>query len=127
MRWWDETNEIGLWETYTSAFWIHGKSLVAQGIKNLPEMQETQVESLEKEMATHSGILAWRISWTEEPDWLQSIGSQQFRHDWAINTIPTILLLSPKQLICKMVHAKYIGYDQHGNNKSHSNQNYTIS
>jgi len=50
-------------------------------------MQETQVQSLvredllEKEMATHSGILAWRITWTEEPGELQSMGSQRVRHD----------------------------------------------
>ena len=39
--------------------------------------------SLEKEMATHSSILAWRIPWTEEPDALQSMGSQRVGHDWA--------------------------------------------
>ena len=56
-------------------------SLVAQMVKNLPAMQETQVQSLgqedplEKEMATHSCILAWRIPWTEELGWLQSMGS----------------------------------------------------
>ena len=50
-----------------------GVSLVAQSIKNLPAVQETQVQSLgqedplEKEMATHSCILAWRTTWTEEP------------------------------------------------------------
>ena len=50
-----------------------GASLVAQTVKNLPAMQETRVRSLgqedppEKEMATHSSILAWRIPWTEEP------------------------------------------------------------
>ena len=50
-------------------------------VKNLPAIQETQVQSLggedplEKEMATHSSILAWRIPWTEEPGGLQSIGS----------------------------------------------------
>ena len=49
-------------------------------VKNLPAMQDTQVRSLdqedplEKEMATHSSILAWRISWTEEPGGLQSMG-----------------------------------------------------
>ena len=49
-------------------------------VKNLPAMQETQVrylgqeDLLEKEMATHSCILAWRIPWTEEPDGLQSMG-----------------------------------------------------
>ena len=58
-------------------------SLVAQLVKNLPAMQETWVrflggeDSLEKEMATHSSILAWRIPWTEEPGWLQSMGSQE--------------------------------------------------
>ena len=55
-------------------------SLVAQRVKYLPAMQETQVQSLgredalEKEMATHSSILAWRIPWTEEPGRLQSTG-----------------------------------------------------
>ena len=58
-------------------------------VKNPPAMQETQVQSLsqedplEKEMATHSGILAWKIPWTEEPGGLQSIGSQRIGHDLA--------------------------------------------
>ena len=57
-------------------------SLIAQLVKNLPAMQETWVRSLggedtlEKEMATHSSILAWRISWIEEPGRLQSMRSQ---------------------------------------------------
>ena len=57
-------------------------SLVAQMVKNLPAMQETWVRSLswedplEKEMATHSNILAWRIQWREEPGGVQSMGSQ---------------------------------------------------
>ena len=65
---------------------------VAQSVKNLPAVQETQVRSLmwedppEKEMAIHSSILAWKISWTEEPGGLQSMGSQRVRHDWAANT-----------------------------------------
>ena len=56
-------------------------------VKNLPAMQEMQVQSLgwedplEKGMATHSSILAWRIPWTEEPDRLQSIGLQRVGHD----------------------------------------------
>ena len=64
-------------------------SLVAQKLKRLPTMPETQVWSLgledplEKEMATHSSILAWRIPWTEEPGRLQSTGLQRFGHDWA--------------------------------------------
>ena len=62
-------------------------SLVAQMVKHMPTMQETWVQSLgqedllEKEMATHSHILAWKIPWMEEPGRLQSIGSQRFRHD----------------------------------------------
>ena len=56
-------------------------------VKNLPAMWETGVRSLdwedplEKGMATHSGILAWRIPWTEEPGGLQSMGSQGVGHD----------------------------------------------
>ena len=67
-------------------------SLVAQLLKNLPAVQETWVLSLgwedplEKKMATHSSILAWKISWTEEPDGLQSMGSQRVGRDWASNT-----------------------------------------
>ena len=59
-------------------------SLVAQTVKRLPAMRETQVQSLgwedplEKEMATHSSILAWKISWMEEPG---GLGSQRVRHD----------------------------------------------
>ena len=62
-------------------------SLVAQMVKNLPAMRETSVQSLdwedplEKEMATHSSTLAWKISWTEEPGRLQSMGSQRVGHD----------------------------------------------
>ena len=62
-------------------------SLVAWMVKRLPTMQETQVQSLgwedplEKEMATHSSILAWRFSWMEEPARLQSMGLQRVRHD----------------------------------------------
>ena len=60
---------------------------MAQRVKRLPAMQETWVrslgreDSLEKEMATHSSIVAWRICWTEEPDGLQSMGSQIVGHD----------------------------------------------
>ena len=66
-----------------------GRSLVSQRLKRLPPLQETQVRSLgwedplEKEMATHSSILAWRIPWTGEPGRLQSMGSQRVRYDWA--------------------------------------------
>ena len=58
----------------------------AQTVKNPPSMQETQIQSLgqgdslEKEMAAHSSILIWRISWTEEPRWLQFMGLQRVCH-----------------------------------------------
>ena len=63
----------------------HKASLVAQRVRCLPAKWETQVRSLgqedplEKEMATHSSTLAWKIPWTEEPDRLQSMGSQRVR------------------------------------------------
>ena len=65
---------------------------IAQTVKNLPALQETQVSSLgwedplEKGMATHSSILAWRIPWTEEPGGLQSMELQRVGHHWETNT-----------------------------------------
>ena len=53
---------------------------------------------LEKGMATLSSILAWRIPWTEEPGWLQSMGLQRVRHDWAINTFTWLLFYTYRQL-----------------------------
>ena len=64
-----------------------GTSLVAQTVKRLPTVRETWVRSLgqedplEKEMATHSSTLAWKIPWTEECSRLQSMGSQRIGHD----------------------------------------------
>ena len=61
-------------------------SLVAQSVKNLSAVQETQIQSLgwedllEEEMATHPSILAWKIPWTEDPGRLQFMGSQRVRH-----------------------------------------------
>ena len=69
-----------------------GASLVAQTLKNPPAVQGTRVWSLdwdnplEKRMATHSNILAWRIPWTEEASGLQSMSSQRVGHDWVLNT-----------------------------------------
>ena len=69
-------------------------SLVAQMVYNLSPMQKGLasipglVRPLEKEMATHSSILAWRIPWTEEPGGLQSMGSQRVRCNWATNMPP---------------------------------------
>ena len=68
---------------------------MAQRLKRLPLMQETQVRSLgwedplEKEMVTHASILAWRIPWTEKPGGLQSTGSQRVGHDWAPSPSPS--------------------------------------
>ena len=65
--------------------------ILVQLVKNLPAMQEIWVQSLgwedplEKEMATHSSILAWRILWTEEPGGLQPMRSQRGGHDWVTN------------------------------------------
>ena len=70
----------------TIALSVWGASQLSQMVKNLPAMQETQVQSLvgedplEKEMATHSSIFAQRIPWTEEPDGLQSMGLQRVGH-----------------------------------------------
>ena len=64
-------------------FFLIGASLVTQMVKNLPAMKETWVQSLgqenslEKEMTTHSSILAWRIPWTEEPGGPQSMRLQR--------------------------------------------------
>ena len=66
-------------------------SLIAQLVNHLPAVQETWVgflggeDPLEKEMATYFSILAWRIPWTEEPDRLQSMGSQERGTTWQLN------------------------------------------
>ena len=76
---------------------LYMDGLVAQRLKCLPAMRETRVRSLgredplEKEMATHSNILAWRIPWMEEPGGLQFMGSQRVGHNWV-----TSLSLSPR-------------------------------
>ena len=76
------SNELALWPEYLSFSFIRA-SLVAQRFKCLPPMRETRVRSLgqedplEKEMATHSSILAWKIPWTEEPGRLQSTGRKE--------------------------------------------------
>ena len=74
-------------EGYHEKYWVLEQILVAQRVKHLPAMWETWVQSLgwevplEKEMATHSSILAWRIPWTEQPERLQSMGSRRVRYD----------------------------------------------
>ena len=72
---------------------------MAQTVKHLPAVQETWVrylgweDPLEKEMATHSSTLAWKIPWTEEPGRLLSMGSQRVRHDWATSLHFTSLMI----------------------------------
>ena len=71
--------------------WFTLTSLVAQRVKCLPAMLEIWVRSLcwenplEKEMAAHSSILAWKIPWTEKPGRLQSMGSQRVGHNWRLH------------------------------------------
>ena len=71
-------------EISSMLFWA---SLVAQMVKNLPAMWATLVQPLgwedplQEEVATHSSILAWKITWTEEPGRLQSMGSRRVRHE----------------------------------------------
>ena len=77
----------------------HWASLVAQTVKNMPAFRETWDQSLgwgdplEKEMAAHSSILAWRIPWTEEPGGLQSMGSQRVGHNRAHTHTNTLIKL----------------------------------
>ena len=78
--------------TVVKAYQLIRAPLVAQRVKNPPAVQETGVRSLgrkdplEKGKATYSGILAWRIPWTEEPGGLQSMESQTLEHNWVTNT-----------------------------------------
>ena len=80
---------MGEWINKTSHTYIY--SLVSQTVKNLHAMRETWVQllgwknPLEKGMATHSSILAWKTPWTEEPGRVQSMRSQRVRHDCTTN------------------------------------------
>ena len=87
---------------------------MAQMVKNLPAMQEIWVRSLgqedplEKEIAIHSSILAWRIPWTEGSGGLQSMGSQRVGHDLVTNTF--ILSLPPIILIHFLAFLRKLGH-----------------
>ena len=78
--------------------------MVDQTVKHLPAMRETWVQSLgwedplEKEMAPHSSILAWKMPWTEEPGRLQSIGSQRVGHDWENSLRFTSIIVNTTQV-----------------------------
>ena len=85
-----------------------GSPFEAQLVKNLPTMQETRVRSLgqedplEKEMATHSSILAWRLPWTEEPGGLQSMGLQELDTTYRLHHHPP-LFQTPNRNILMLV------------------------
>ena len=87
ITWRIKQNLIFGWVAFTQ-FWATILK-EAQTVKRLPAMQETRFrflgweDPLEKKMAIHSSTLAWKIPWTEEPDRLQSTGSQRVRHNWA--------------------------------------------
>ena len=82
-----ELKWTGMGKFNSDDHYISWASLVAQTVKRLPAVRETLVQSLgwedplEKEMATHSSTLAWKIPWTEEHGRLQFMGSQRVRHD----------------------------------------------
>ena len=81
---------------------------MAQTVKHLPAMWETWIRSLgqedplEKEMATHSSTLVWKIPWTEEPGRLQSMGSQRVGHDQAISLSLSFHILIGKRIVWKV-------------------------
>ena len=112
--------------------WVHGgftlsffilEALVAQTVKCLPTMRETRVQSLgwedllEKEMAAHSSILAWKIPWTEEPGTLHSMGSQRVGHDWE-TSLSFIFSYTHLQILVLWTHGPMsrTGHDQHMEN-----------
>ena len=92
-------------------------SLVAQLVKNLPAMQETQVwflgqeDPLEKEMATHYSTLAWEIPWTEELDRLQSIGLQRFGHNWTDRQASLIAQLVKNLPAMQETLVRFLGWE----------------
>ena len=94
------------------SFSSHWASLVAQRLKRLPPMWETWVWSLgredplEKEMATHSSILAWRIPWAEELGRLQSTGSQRVGHDW----VTSLHFTSSEWVAISSEHIRKLGF-----------------
>jgi len=88
---------------------------ITQMVNNLPAVQETwvwslgQEDPLEKGMANHSSILAWRIPWTEEPGRLQSMGSQRVGYDWATTTLRLTSYYSSQCLIEVNIRCSSLG------------------
>ena len=96
----------------------YGFSPLAQMVKNLPAIQKTwvwslgQEDPLEKEMATRSSILAWRIPWSEEPGGLQLMGSQRVGYDWVTNThAPTHTYRCESWIIKKIVRQRIDAFE----------------
>ena len=109
-------NTLSLWSGLRlPVYEVWWTSLVAQMVKHLPTMWETWVQSLgqedllEKEMATHSSILVWKIPWTEDPGRLQSMGWPRVRHNWATSLTHTVgvNLLIFCWAFCIWVHEEY--------------------
>ena len=98
-------------------YFLWFKYMVAQMVKNLPAVWETRVQSLDQEdplekgMATHSSILAWRIPWTEEPIGPQSMGLKRVRHNWATNTFTYMLSTRHKSDSKTQTTSKNMGRD----------------
>ena len=102
----DNGNEMKMGWVFSNEIWRNPPSLVAQMVRHLSSMLETQVRSLgqedppEKEMATHSSTLAWKIPWKDDPGRLQSMGPQRAGHDWATlltyKSDPVITFQCPK-------------------------------
>ena len=94
---------IHLFTPRSTLVYINYRDLVAHMVKNLPAMQETQVQSLccidylEKRMATYSSILAWRIPWAEEPGRLLALGLKRGGHNRVTNTFTFNILASTKE------------------------------
>ena len=80
-------------------------------VKNLTPNTGDAGDPLEKEMATHSSILAWKIPWTEEPGGLQSTGSQRVRHDWA--TSLHFFTSHASKVMLKILQARFQQYENH--------------
>ena len=109
-------------KSYKNLPWItvySRASLVAQMVKNLPAVQDSQAQflgwedPLKKGMSTHSSILAWRIPWTEEPGRLQSMGLQRVRHNWVTNTFTffstSIIIATTTVLSCETQDRRVFG------------------
>ena len=104
--WMSEENWVSSWNNLGDWLRVHFTYLVAQTVKRLPAMQETQLrflgweDPLEKEMAPYSSTLAWKIPWTEEPDRLQSMGSQRVGHNWATSLFFHFMVLQLPEWCC---------------------------